>query len=590
VGKASPSRPGRDLRADFLRATLLALLTALLWCTVEDRWTPAAWQTPLTYLDEPEKSDVLLMLAWVRAARDGHLSPYTFTNVPELGAPYVANWDDFPLPEKPLICLTGLLARAIGLFPAANFALLLAHVLAAVAFYAACRLLGAAWLWSAAGALVFAFSRYLFAHGLHHLTVAYAWHVPLCLVVCEWLFRAPGLRFGERRFLFALAVVTGIQHVYYTNLFVQFVLLAGLLRAWRGGWREILPALAITGTAAAGFVLMNLNTIFYQLLNGANPQALTRNYQWLEIYGLKIVDLVIPPPDHPFPPFAAWGAGYVKEVLLSPGELPPTAYLGLLGLAALGWLTLVSLRRAAEHRPLPLEAWLILWILLYASVGGLNGIIGTLGWQLFRSTTRYSFFILCLVLMAAVRRLSLWRSPHQVPPYLAGTAAVLLAVWDQTPPFITDQKIAATAQAVDSDRHFTEQIEQRLPPGAMIFQLPMMAFPESPVHGVGAYDHFRPYLYARDLRFSFGSVKGRPHDAWQHELAKLSLTEAVQRLESFGFAAIYVNKQAFSDQGLGLVKQLQAAGLTDMIQSDRGDLLCVFLHPSPHPVLPDAPP
>jgi phosphoglycerol transferase len=589
VGNLSPPREWAVIRLDLVRAALLALMTGLLWCAIEDRWTAESWQTPLTYLSDPAKGDVLITLAGIKAAEEGHLRPFFFTNVPELGAPFVANWDDFPATEKPLTCLTGLLARMIGLFAAANFAVMLAQVLAAVSFYAACRLAGGSWPWSFAGALAFAFSTYAFSHGLHHLPVTYYWHIPLCLLVCGWIFRGEGLRFGGGRFLFAIAVafVTGIQNVYYTGLFAQFVLIGGLVQAWRRGWNKALPAVAVVGTAAAAFLLMNLNTIFYGFFHGGNERAVVRDYHWLEVYGLKIVDLVVPPPDHPFPLFAAWGTQHVKEVLLSPGESPGSGYLGIIGLTALAWLTLVSLRRAVERRTLPLAAWFILWIFLYGSVGGLNGVLGVLGFQLFRATTRYSIFILCIVLMYAVGRLSLVKWKNKFLFYGAAILVALLALADQTSPWVSDQDLAKTAQAVDSDRRFAASMEQRLSPGAMVFQLPIMAFPESPAPGVGSYDHFRPYLYAHDLRFSFGSDKGRPEVEWQQELTRLSLSEVIQELESYGFSALYINRNGFPNQAQGLVKALQAEGLNDMIESDRHDLVCVFLKPSPQPVLPN---
>ena len=58
-------------------------------------------------------------------------------------------------------------------------------------------------------------------------------------------------------------------------------------------------------------------------------------------------------------------------------------------------------------------------------------------------------------------------------------------------------------------------ISWRLPPGAMVFQLPVMAFPEvAPAHNLGDYEHFRPYLATRALRFSYGMLKGRSRHRW----------------------------------------------------------------------------
>src|ERR1700677_2245982 len=177
----------KPIRMDLARAALLAVLAALVWCAHYDLWTVESWQTPVEYLGTPQVRDVLIHLAWIKAAADGHISPFSFNAVPELGAPFTANWDDFPLTEKPLIILTGLLAHLIGLFAAANFALMLVQVLAALSFYTTARLLGGAWLWSFCCAMVFAFARYAFAQGEHHLTITSYWHVPLCLLVAIWM-------------------------------------------------------------------------------------------------------------------------------------------------------------------------------------------------------------------------------------------------------------------------------------------------------------------------------------------------------------------------------------------------------------------
>ena len=125
--------------------------------------------------------------------------------------------------------------------------------------------------------------------------------------------------------------------------------------------------------------------------------------------------------------------------------------------------------------------------------------------QFFRASTRYSIFILCLVLMYAARQLSLAAWARTAWAYGAATLLALVALWDQTPPFVTDSDLKATAQQVASDRQFTEDMERRLPAQAMVFQIPVMDFPESPGPNIGSYDHFRPYLYSNHLRYSFGS-------------------------------------------------------------------------------------
>lgn len=605
------------IRADVFRAAALALLTVLLWCGFYNRWTAESWSLPLVYPvtpvpDQLDRGDATLFYAEVKAARDGHFAPFEFKNVPELGAPYGANWNDFPITEYFQYYLPGVLARFIGIFAAVNFTVMMEYVLAALAFYAACRLSKWAWHWSFAGALIFAFARYAYAHGAHHITCTYYWHISLCLLVCRWMFlEEGGIKIRDWKFIFALAVafVTGVQNPYYTNMFAQFVLIAGLVRCWRArDWRAGIPAAGIIGTAAASFLLMNMGMFVYHLRFGPNQGAVDRTYRWLEIYGLKLVDMVMPPPDHRFPLFALWERSHIystdlrnPNILLSPGELPPTAYLGLVALAILVWLVIVSLRRAVQREKLPLEAWMFLWIYVYSDVGGINGVIGTLGFLLFRATTRYSIWILCILLMYGVRRLSTmdvgkwivdtWgESPwSRWFPYGFACAAVFIALFDQNPPAPTDAELQNIASYVESDRHFAQTMERALPPGAMIFQIPIMLFPESPYPNVASYDNFRPYLYSRNLRYSFGSDKGRPREDWQIQIAQIrSLDVLIHKLEQYGFAGLYVNRNAFpTDNGEGLLQKLRSMGYDDVITSPKGDLYCVILKPSPHPILPE---
>jgi len=569
---------------------VLAIVCTLIWCTVYNRWTLTSWQTPITY--HSGDIDLPFILAEMKMAEDGHLSLFHYSIVPELGAPLYANWNDYPITEKLLFGVTGWLARIVGLFAAANLAVLAAQVLAAVFFYVACRLLHASWVWAFAGGIVFGMSRFAFAHELHHITVIYYWCAPLCFVVVEWIASGEGIQFRDRKFLFALlvAIFTGLQNVYYTSLFAQFVILAGLLQGWRYGWRrgwsKALPAAAILATTLATGLLMTLNTIIYQWVYGYNKFAIDRSYMWLEVYGLKFVDLVIPPPDHRLPFFAHWGLSHLGEAFLSWGEMPPTGYIGLLGLAALTWLAIVSFRRIMNNSAPPVELWLVLWIFLYGAVGGINGIIGSFGIYLFRATTRYSIFILCIVLMFAVRRLSRVNFQHDYLAYAAALLLVGISLWDTVPPLVTRESIVATARDVAWDRDFTEKIEQRLPPNAMVFQIPVVDFPEGgAIPGGGPYDHFRPYFFSHHLHFSFGTDKGRPPDLWPHALMTLPTDKIIDQLESYGFAALYINRNGLPDQGAEFIKVLKQRGCDEKIENGRGDVFCVLLKPSPKPVL-----
>ena len=158
----------------------------------------------------------------------------------------------------------------------------------------------------------------------------------------------------------------------------------------------------------------------------------------------------------------------------------------------------------------------------------------------------------------------------------------LTILWDQVPRPPTAEYTNAIKVLVDSDRRFVAQMEAALPDGAMVFQFPVMEYPESPVPGVGSYEHFRPYLYSSKLRYSFGSQKGREREVWQQEVATMPIEKALPEIARRGFAAIYINRRGFQDGGKALEDAIREQGYTSpLIRSLAGDLDCIPLDTKP---------
>lgn len=584
---------------------LLTSLVILAWCVGMNRFSADNWNTPTQYLDG-YFGDVVGTLAGFKATAEGDLLPFTWKTVRRLGAPYEGDWNDWPSIEEIPMFFWGMLARFCGLFAGLNLSLLLGHVLAAVTFFFVARALDCLTPWAFVGGLAFGLAPYIFAQSPHHITVAYAWHVPLFLLVWKWVATDPGLIWGSRRFQQAIgiAIVAGLQNVYYTNIFCQLTLLGAATLVWRTGSKPPLrSAVAVIGAAAVVFALMNIDTWTYRSANGANAAAFSREYKWLEIYGLKLVDLLVPPSTHHATTFAQFGNRHRAAAVLQ----DEGSYLGLVGLAALTLLVSTAVADVVKRRSssVPLAAWQILWIVLCFSTGGLNTIVGAFGFTLFRTGSRASIVILAIALLYAAERLTRWQrqGEKKLPPeslrisvvtVAAGLCAVIL--WDQVPRTTDPAQIATIARHVAADREFTAAMEAALPTGAMVFQLPVMNFPESPAAGVPAYDHFRPYLYSSHLRFSFGSIKGREREAWQSDVQRQllrgaqvnqqsgtltlvadSVQQAVTRLLEKGFLALYINRNGFPDRGQNLVKTLAELGFTNVIESTANDLVCVVL-------------
>jgi hypothetical protein len=594
--------------SEVIPAAVVSMVAVLAWCAANDKWTARSWNYPTWYLNDPDRSDFIGVACYVKAANNWWGLPFFWKTVPELGAPFDGNWNDFPILDELVTGMQLLLAKCFGLFAGINASFALAHALAAASFYFSARLSKCNRLWSSVGALAFGLAPFMFAQSPHHMQVAYVWPVAFFPLVWRWIATDSDDVSEQRNFYWAIACgfITGLHFIYYTNVFCQITLLGAAIRSWQT--HSLLPlrrAFVIVAAAAMAIAIMNVDTWTYRAVFGPNTGAFVREYKWLEIYGLKIKDLIIPPIDHRSDLFSAFSIAHRQAAPLLDER---ASYLGLTGIAALLWLIGSTVKTCVDsrERQVPMEAWQILWIVLAFSTGGFNAILGAFGITMFRAACRYSVVILVIALLYAAQRLTAWQHEAESGTDSAGksrsfkVAAVLLCgliLWDQVPRAPSAAQTAEIARQVDADREFAEKLEASLPKGAMVFQVPVMDYPESPAAGVPSCDHFRPYLFSKQLRFSFGSMKGREREKWQQQLQNVlvagatpdqesqkirfntdNVRRAVDELKKIGFSAIYINRNGFPDRGKGIEEALLELGYSKPpIRNATGDLVCIVL-------------
>ncbi|MBL9210361.1 MAG: hypothetical protein JNL92_07820 [Opitutaceae bacterium] len=567
------------------RVGLLLLVTTLVWCAHYDRWTPASWSLPTIY-----GGDALEIYARIAAAAEGDAAPLRPQVISRLGAPHGANWNAYPSSDVVLLWAIGHLAGLIGVFPAANAALLFANLTAALALYGSARWLRVRWEWAFTAALLFAFTLQTFQRGISHLFLIFSWTVPLALVACGLVAGSRRLAPGRRTGLFCVgtAAAIGAGNPYVLFLFLQLMGWA-LIAQWCGDRRRenlVTGGLALAA-ALASFAAFESHLWAYRR-DTAAVSPLVRNYAGTELYAMKPLELLVPPPGHRWEALAEFGHRYLRWSEFRSGE-SSMSYLGLAGIAGLAWLGIVSVRRLLRRQGPPAPALATGWIVAFSSLGGVTNIFALLtGLVVFRATNRFSIFISAVALLFLATQLSRWsaRRPRWLTVGLAALVAVV-GLADQMPRGAGPQWQADIAGRVAADRAFGQRLETQLPPGAMVFQLPVLDFPEAtPPHQLEDYTYFRPYLATRSLCFSYGALRRRSRSHWQRDLADASPPELVARLERYGFAAVYFHRAAFPDRGEQLLRELAAAGRTERIVSPDREQVAVLLEPRSQPEKP----
>ncbi len=514
----------------------------------------------------------------------------TVYSTERLGAPFGQHLQDFPVGGDRW---SYLIVRAIGTmsddpFVVLNIFYIVGFGLIAACTYLVARELRLAVTTSSVVALLAAFLPYHFWRGEMHVWLANYAGQPLMVLLAVWVVRdelrvplvhrhlGSWTRQQRRRGLIAAAsiVVLGGNGGYYAVFAMLTVAAAGVLaQVHRRSWRNLVTGVV---TAAGVGVVLALNLIpelIWRVRHGVDDQVAHRLLIENDQYALRLVKLVLPGADHRLAPFAHLGD---QTVLGEGGE-----YAGLIAVAGLlaGWVLLFSrgLRprvddapTGAPDRSLPLAlAAVSTFLVVLGTAGGLGYLIAIVGTTQFRAWSRVALPLALCGLFAAgwwVDRF-LPRLDRRRFAATAGAVGVLVVgLLDQIPADVAPAE-ASTRAALEATRAFVTHMEQNLPAEAMVFQLPVVGFPEhGPVGDLPDYALALPYLVGDDqLRWSYGGIRGREAD-WQVWWNQQPLATEVAGIAAAGFDALSIDRRAYpADDAAALMEDL-----TELVGPPRG--------------------
>lgn len=547
---------------------LIALTTFLLFVTTA---------IPTSRLDVPYtfQGDAVDKLTQIHVvAENGWLF-----DAPRLGYPFGYDRLDFPRFDSlnyvilgPLSALTGESGLAMNLYYLAGF-----YLIGFAALFAF-RRLGLGTLPALLCALVYAFLPYHLYRGVAHLTNAAYFLVPLAVLVIAWLARGdldPATPGARKRWAIALATAVLLPlQMPYNGVF--FALLAGvgciIALARYPRWRSVWPTLVLVAATSCAFVAEQVPVLMHKAEAGQNLNTADRDIAEAELYSLRLHQVLLPHANHRLDAFSDAKREFDDEMRVPAAEFRHQ-YLGafgIIGLLALLWSLARAVSVPARDNPddplayhVRTAALLAIAILLLAMSSGLFTLLAFWVTSKIRATNRIFPFLafVCLLgsgwalqgLLARIRPLALG--------VVLFVAIATLALLDVTAPASFGKREAIVRQ-YDQARDYFGYVEQQLAPGAAVFQLPAVWYPEHPPVGdMGDYEEFKPYLFTRSLRFSYGFAHGRPGYPWANTVASLPPAEMVQRTHALGFSAILIDSRAYEGDALAVLRNGLAEAL-----------------------------
>ena len=569
------------------RRRQILLIAGAIWAGV----AAVAYQSDWT-LPQWLEGDALEIYARVKLAREQPVDwLLNGDRIAALGAPGPADWSDYPVPDRLVFVLTGLMSRSIGLISAVQAMSCIILGLNAAAFFLCARWLRFRWEWAAGLAVVFAFCNYNIRWGIT-LSLGQTFLLPPLILLCAHAARRGAACGGLTGWLVpvgAMGAWLGLSnpyHAYFAGVVGGGALLLALFR--RVGWPRLLPLVLFLGVLSLVFLVNHAPFILRQW-QGGSAQGLTRSMGDMATYALKPMDWIMPPNDHRIPALSRLGLGYQAQHG-SQGEFFYN-YLGLLGLAALLGFCWQAIRRAARREWQRLDAaYGLVWLIAFGLVGGINYWLGLAGLDLFRASSRIGIYAHVWLYLS----LCGWLSCHSriVPRLLSVLLAIGLsfaACWESTLPIASRNYPANHATRWSAYAQLTEQLENALPPNGAVFQLPVLPFPEAGKNiNLPDYEHFLPYLTSTRLRFSYGTMQHDPKLRWARYVSTLPPAEMIAALESAGFSALWIDERGYADSAQAILRQLQMAGRPQMPGPPGLPYLHVFpLHAASPARMPD---
>ena len=417
------------------------------------------------------------------------------------------------------------------------------------------------------GSVTFAFLPYIFLRNQAHIVLSEYQFIPLAILLCIWIYNDDDIFRKNKQFIknkknilaiLFLILIANNGIAYYPFFTCFFLLITGLSKSIKlGKLSGLKQSISMIVLIVFCFIINLIPSIVYIMQNGSNFAVANRSKIEAEIYGLKITQLFFPNKSLHIPILNKLITYYGTNAPL-PNE--GSEHLGVIGCIGLLLLLLALFIRINKEKQylenIKLFSELNIFAILLGTIGGFGSIFSLTISSSIRGYNRISVFIAFICILSFCVVINEISKKHFKPYIFYPLIGILFlfSIYEQYPNVKPNYVYAQ--ETFYSDKSFVENIENSVPDGAMIFQLPYHKYPESgPVNAMNDYHLFTGFIHSENLKWSYGGIKGRNSDLWNQKVSSLSTSDMVKTVSLAGFEGIYIDKRAYSEADYNKLNQ-----------------------------------